>query len=71
VFGVKPEVIGKLYGLAGEEAVPELLFGEAVTDKFRHVKDQGPSITKEQLGVSTDEVSILKRSLDSIQKFLG
>lgn len=68
---VKPEVIGNLYGLAGEEAVTGVLFGEAVPDWFGHIKDQRLFVSKEQLGISTDEVSNFKQSLESIREFLG
>jgi hypothetical protein len=68
---VKPEVIGELFGLAGEEAVTGVLFGVAVSDWFAHVKEQGLFITKEQLGISMDEVSDFKKSLESVKQFLG
>lgn len=68
---VKPEVIGNLFGLAGEEAVTGVLFGEAVSDWFGHVKEQGLFVTKEELGISTDEVSNFKERLESIKQFLG
>lgn len=68
---VKPEVVGNIFGLAGEEAVTGVVFGEAVPDWFKHVKDQGLFITKEQLGISNDEVSNFKQSLESIREFLG
>jgi hypothetical protein len=68
---VKPEVIGQLFGLAGEEAVTGVLFGEAVSDWFGHVKKQGLFITKEELGISMDEVSNFKQSLESVKQFLG
>lgn len=68
---VKPEVVGSLYGLAGEEAVTGVLFGEAVPDWFGHVKDRGLFVTKEQLEISSDEISNFKESLESIKEFLG
>ena len=68
---VKPEVIGNLFGLAGEEAVTGVVFGEAVPDWFAHVKEQGLFVTKEELGISMDEVSDFKKSLESIKQFLG
>ncbi|KAI4686584.1 uncharacterized protein J4E84_005865 [Alternaria hordeiaustralica] len=67
----KPEVIGSLFGLAGEEAVTGVVFGEAVTDWFGHVKEQGLFITKEQLGISPDEVSNFKQALEAVKPFLG
>ena len=68
---VKPEVIGQMYGIAGEEAVTGVLFGEAVKDWFGHVKEKGLFVTKEQLGISMDEVSDFKKSLESVKQFLG
>lgn len=68
---VKPEVIGELYGLAGEEAVTGVVFGEAVSDWFSHIKEQGLFVTKEELGISMDEVSNFKQSLELIREFLG
>lgn len=68
---VKPEVIGQMYGVAGEEAVTGVLFGEAVTDWFGHVKEKGLFVTKEQLGISMNEVSDFKKSLESVKQFLG
>lgn len=68
---VKPEVIGNLFGQAGVEAVTGVLFGEAVPDWFRHFKEQGIFVTKEELGISMDEVSDFKKSLESIKQFLG
>ena len=68
---VKPEVIGQLFGLAGEEAVTGVLFGEAVTDWFGHVKEQGLFVTKEELGISMHEVSNFKQSLEAVKQFLG
>jgi hypothetical protein len=68
---VKPEVIGNSFGLAGEEAVTGILFGEAVSDWFGHVKEQGLFVTKEELDISMDEVSNFKQSLESVKQFLG
>lgn len=68
---VKPEVIGNLFGLAGEEAVTGVLFGEAVSDWFEYIKKQGLFVTKEELGISMDEVSDFKKSLESVKQFLG
>ena len=68
---VKPEVIGDLFGLAGEEAVTGVLFGVAVPDWFGHVKEQNLFVTKEELGISADEVSNFKQSLEAVKQFLG
>ena len=68
---VKPEVVGQMFGLAGEEAVTGVLFGEAVTDWFGHIKEQGLFITKEELDISMDEVSNFKQSLEAVKQFLG
>ncbi|KAH6613140.1 hypothetical protein C7974DRAFT_418228 [Boeremia exigua] len=68
---VKPDVIGNLYGLAGDEAVTGVLFGEAVPDWFAHVKEQGLFVTKEELGISADEVCNFKQSLELLKDHLG
>lgn len=68
---VEPEVIGNVFGVPGEEAVTGVLFGVAVSDWFGHVKEQGLFVTKEELGISMDEVSDFKQSLESLKQFLG
>jgi len=68
---IEPKVFGSIFGLAGEEAVTGVLFGVAVPDWFAHVKEQGLFVTKEELGISTDEVSNFKKSLESVKQFLG
>ncbi|RMZ67962.1 hypothetical protein GMOD_00004054 [Pyrenophora seminiperda CCB06] len=68
---VKPEVVGQLYGLAGEEAVTGVLFGTAVSDWFRQAKEQGIFVTKEELGIMPDEISTFKQSLEAVKQFLG
>jgi hypothetical protein len=68
---VEPEVISQLYGLAGEEAVTGVVFGEAVSDWWAHIKEQGLFVTKEELGISTDEVSNFRKALEGVKQFLG
>lgn len=68
---IKPEVMSNLFGLAGEEAVTGVVFAEAVSDWFWHIKEQGLFVSKEELGISMDEVSDFKRSLESVKQFLG
>jgi hypothetical protein len=60
-----------LYGLAGEEAVTGVVFGEAVSDWWAHIKEQGLFVTKEELGISTDEVSNFRKALEGVKQFLG
>ncbi|KAG9186923.1 hypothetical protein G6011_10031 [Alternaria panax] len=68
---IKPEVLGQLYGLAGEEALTGVLFGEAVKDWYVKPKEQGIFVTSDELGISTDEVSNFRQSLEALKEFLG
>ncbi|KAF4302672.1 NAD(P)-binding protein [Botryosphaeria dothidea] len=68
---ISPADFEKLYGLPGQEACMQQAFGEAVSDWYAHVREKGLFVTKEQLGVSTDEVADFRGSLELVKEHLG
>lgn len=68
---IPPADFEKLYGLPGQEACMQQAFGEAVSDWYAHVREKGLFVTKEQLGVSTDEVADFRGSLELVKQHLG
>ncbi|KAK7526383.1 uncharacterized protein IWZ02DRAFT_430468 [Phyllosticta citriasiana] len=65
---ISVESFTELLGMAGQEAALQLKFGEEVPDWYDHVKDH--FVTKEELGITTDEVPGFRASLEILKKHL-
>lgn len=68
---VEPRIVSDMFGVPGEEFVTGVNFGVAVPDWWAQAKEWGLFLTMEDLGISKDEVSNLRQSLEAVKEFLG
>ncbi|KAJ5060782.1 hypothetical protein J3E72DRAFT_190104 [Bipolaris maydis] len=68
---IKDHILGDLFGVPGEEFLTGVKFGVEVPDWWVQAKKQGLFLTMEDLGISRDEVSGLRQSLEAVKEFLG